>query len=218
MGPKNVRNKDDFDKIVREIMFPVFPLLADTFLQKSGIAEGVCLDIGTGNGYLGLALAGKSNLRVHLVDVDPGMLKYAEENIRERRLSGRVDTVRADVEALPFPDNYARLIVSRGSVFFWENQVEGFNEIYRVLAPGGMTFIGGGFATAELMAEVGAKMKAKNPGWEKHLEKNIGPDAPGRFRQILRECRIPEPEVEVSYDAVNLWVMMRKQKREPLER
>jgi ubiquinone/menaquinone biosynthesis C-methylase UbiE len=210
LGNRSVGDKGGFDKMVREIMFPVYPLLAADFMQKSGITEGTCLDIGAGNGYLGLALAEKSNLRVHLVDPDPDILKLARVNIGERRLEGRVGTVVAGAGALPFPDNYARLIVSRGSVFFWENKVEDFNEIYRVLAPGGWTFIGGGFATPQLMADIVAKMKTKNPHFDKFVEKNIGPGAPERFHEVLRKSKVPESEAGVSYDSANLWVIMRK--------
>ncbi len=205
-----MKDKKGFNESVRKIIYPVFPLLADDFLQKSGITQGVSLDIGTGNGYLGLALAEKSDLQVRLVDIDSEMLEFAQENIRERQLAGRVDTVRADVEALPFPDNYAQLIVSRGSVFFWENQAAGLNEVYRVLAPGGMSFIGGGFATPELMEEVKYKMMKKDPDWEKHLAERIGPDAPDRFREVLRKTRIPESKSEITYDSVNLWMVIRK--------
>ncbi len=205
-----MKDKKGFNEIVKKIIYPVFPLLADDFLQKSGITEGVCLDIGTGNGYLGLALAEKSNLQVRLVDLDPEMLGFAQENINERQLTDRVDTVLGNVEALPFPDDYAQLIVSRGSVFFWENQVEGFNEVYRVLGTGGIAFIGGGFATPELMKEVASKMKENNPDWEKHIAERIGPDAPDRFRKVLRQTRIPEAKAEVSYDSVNLWTIIIK--------
>lgn len=205
-----MKDKKGFNEIVKKIFYPVFPLLADDFLQKSGITKGVCLDIGAGNGYLGLALAEKSNLQVRLVDIDSEMLEFAQENIRERQLADRVDTVRADVEALPFQDNYAHLIVSRGSVFFWENQVEGLNEAYRVLAPGGMAFIGGGFATPGLMEAIRNKMKEKNPDWDKHIAERIGPDAPDRFREVLRKTGIPAAKAGVSYDAANLWVVMKK--------
>ncbi len=203
-------SKADFNKTVKEIFFPVFPLLADDILQKSGIKEGICLDIGTGNGYMGLALAEKSTLNVRLIDVDSEILKFAGENIKARQLSDRVATLQANVEALPLPDNYAKLIVSRGSVFFWEDQVKGFNEIYRVLAPGGMTFIGGGFATRELMDEIGHKMKDIHSDWEGHLAGKIGPDAPDRFRKILSKTNIPEAKVEISYNTVNLWIIMKK--------
>ena len=205
-----MKDKKGFNEIVKKIFYPVFPLLADDFLQKSGITKGVCLDIGAGNGYLGLALAEKSNLQVRVVDIDSEMLEFAQENIRERQLADRVDTVRADVEALPFQDNYAHLIVSRGSVFFWENQVAGLNEVYRVLAPGGISFIGGGFATPELLEEVKNKMQEKNPDFGRHLAERIGPDAPDKFREVLRKTGIPESKSEVSYDSANLWIVLKK--------
>lgn len=203
-------SKADFNKRVKEVIFPVFTLLADDFLQQSGIKEGICLDIGTGNGYMGLALAEKSDLNVRLIDVNTEILEFAEENIKARQLSDRVETLLANVEALPFKDNYAKLIVSRGSVFFWEDQVKGFNEVYRVLALGGMAFIGGGFATRELMEEIGHKMKEIYPDWERHLAERIGPDAPDRFREVLSKTNIPEAKVEISYDSVNLWIIIKK--------
>ena len=192
-------DKAGFNKRVKEILFPVYPLLADDILQKSGVKEGICLDLGAGNGYLGLALAEKSALNVRLIDIDSEILQFAEENIKTRQLSDRVATLQGNVESLPLPDNYAKLIVSRGSVFFWEDQVQAFNEIYRVLAPGGMTFIGGGFATRELMDEISNKMKDFHPDWPGHLAEKIGPDAPDRFRGVLRKTNIPQAKVEISY-------------------
>ena len=205
-----MRDKQGFNESVKKVIYPVLPLLAEGFLQKSGITKGVCLDIGTGNGNLGLALAGKSDLQVRLVDIDSEMLEFAQKNIEERQLADRVDTVIADVDALPFQDNYAQLIVSRGSVFFWEDQAEGLNEIYRVLAPGGMSFIGGGFATPELLQEVINKMKEKEPDWGTHIAERIGPGAPDRFREILSKTKIPASKSEVSHDSANLWVVIKK--------
>jgi len=45
---------------------------------------------------------------------------------------------------MPFPDNSVDLVVSHGSIFFWDDQVKGLQEIYRVLRPGGRAMIGGG--------------------------------------------------------------------------
>ena len=47
---------------------------------------------------------------------------------------------------LPFEDNYAEIITSRGSFQFWKNKQLAFSEIYRVLKPGGVAFIGRGFS------------------------------------------------------------------------
>jgi ubiquinone/menaquinone biosynthesis C-methylase UbiE len=205
-----MKDKKGFNESVKKIFYPVFPLLAEYFLNQSGHTQGVCLDLGAGNGYLGLALAEKSNLQVRLVDFDSEMLEFAGENVKERHLEDRVDSVLANVEALPFKDNYAQLIVSRGSIFFWENQAAGLNEVYRVLAPGGMSFIGGGFATPELMEEVKNKMQEKDPGFGQHIAERIGPDAPDKFREVLRKTGIPESNCDVSYDHANLWIVIKK--------
>jgi SAM-dependent methyltransferase len=53
------------------------------------------------------------------------------------------------VENIPFIDNYFDLIVSRGSIFFWEDMAKGLSEAYRVLKNGGAAYIGGG--TSRLM-------------------------------------------------------------------
>lgn len=200
----------DFNKSVQEIIYPVFPLLADYFLQYSGIKKGVCLDIGTGNGSLGIALAEKSDLQVLLIDLNTKILAFAEKNIEERGFSDRVSTLLANVELLPFQDNYAQLIVSRGSIFFWKDQVAGLNEIYRTLAPGGITFIGGGFVTRKLMKKIGEKMKKKVPAWEQHIAERIGPAAPERFQAVLNKTKIPESKVKISYDSANLWIIIKK--------
>lgn len=200
----------DFDKTVKEIIYPAFPLIADEFLKKSNIKEGLCLDIGAGNGYLGLALAEKSDLQVRLIDIDPEILEFAETNIKARNLADQVKTIRADVEALPYPNNSVQLIVSRGSIFFWENQAKGLDEIYRILAPGGVTFIGGGFGTPEIFDEIGEKMKIQDPTWERHLAERIGPDSPKRFQKVLEKTCIPKEDVEISYNRENLWIIIKK--------
>ncbi|MDR3555775.1 MAG: methyltransferase domain-containing protein [Syntrophobacteraceae bacterium] len=56
----------------------------------------------------------------------------------------RSDTLRGDVAAIELPDYSVNLVVSRGSVFFWEDCRGAFKELYRVLAPGGVGYIGGG--------------------------------------------------------------------------
>jgi SAM-dependent methyltransferase len=43
-------------------------------------------------------------------------------------------------------DNYADVIVSRGSFWLWPDKVKAFAEIRRVLKPGGVAYIGRGFS------------------------------------------------------------------------
>jgi len=118
-------------------------LLARQILDDYNVTEGNCIDVGCGVGWLGLELAVLTDMAVHLVDVVPERLRRAYENATEMNVGAKVHIERAGAERMPFQDNYANLIVCRGSVFFWEKPAEGFKEVYRVLKPGGVAFMGG---------------------------------------------------------------------------
>lgn len=205
-----INKAEKYDKLTREVIAPVFPEIADQFIETSGIHEGLCLDLGCGNGYLGLALAEKSTLDVYLIDIDAEMLAVAERNLNDRNLGSRVKVLLADVHKMPFESNFADIIVSRGSVFFWQDQPKAFCEIYRVLAPGGKAFIGGGFGNSELKKQIDQEMQKRNPDWFEHLNKNIGPDAPDKFRSVLSEAGITNYHID--YGPVGLWVVLSKDK------
>jgi ubiquinone/menaquinone biosynthesis C-methylase UbiE len=85
---------------------------------------------------------------------------------------------------MPFPDNFADLIVSRGSVFFWEDKVGAFEEIYRVLKPNGRTYIGGGFGTAELREKVMREMKKMISEWKKGVKERLGKNTLKRLKML----------------------------------
>jgi SAM-dependent methyltransferase len=125
-------------------MLPVYPLIAQQILDDYGINSGICLDIGTGPGYLGIELAKITDLEMYFVDLDPKALEKAEKNLSECKLDNVIHLTGADVCALPFEDDFADLVTSRGSLWFWDDQVKGLQEIYRVLKPGGIAFVGGG--------------------------------------------------------------------------
>lgn len=54
------------------------------------------------------------------------------KNVHEMELEDRIKVVRSDVHSLSFPDGFADLVVSRGSMFFWKDLSQAFKEIYRV--------------------------------------------------------------------------------------
>jgi ubiquinone/menaquinone biosynthesis C-methylase UbiE len=125
-------------------LLPVYPMIAKQILDDYKITDGKCLDIGTGYGYLGLELAKITNLEMYFVDINPEVLDKAEKNVAECRLDNIVHFLEADVCSLPFEDNFADLIISRGSLWFWKDQIKGMQEINRVLKKGGVAFVGGG--------------------------------------------------------------------------
>jgi SAM-dependent methyltransferase len=130
------------------ILAPVYAPLAEHIVREFQLAqkEGIGIDIGSGPGTLIIELAKRT--RMHWINADinphffPGFLKRADE----AGLAGRVSAVFADAQALPFKDNYAHVIVSRATLQFWKDKRLAFSEIYRVLKPDGIAFIGRGFS------------------------------------------------------------------------
>ena len=202
-------NKTDpveYEVIAREVFAPVYPVIATTIVNYTGVTQGCCLDLGTGPGFLGLEIARRTKLQVWLVDISEDMLAYARRNIADRQLESRVRAVCADVHQLPFDDESIDLVVSRGSVFFWDDLHKAFSEIYRVLKPGGMTYIGGGFGSEQLKQEIEEKMRVLDENWEVKARKRMQHPSPADYAAMLHDLSIPG-EIKTT-DGV--WIMMRK--------
>lgn len=201
-------NAKEFDKIAREVFAPIYPVLAEQIINHTGISQGLCLDIGCGSGYLGLALARVSQLEVVLFDESSDMLELAESYIHESALGSRVKTLIGDVHGIPLDSETIQLAVSRGSMFFWNDRVQAFREIYRVLAVGGAAMIGGGFGNADLLREVEAKMLERDPEWKEKRRQRIGQSKVQDYREELERAGIPS--FEILQDESGLWVVMRR--------
>ncbi|MDD2568776.1 MAG: class I SAM-dependent methyltransferase [Clostridia bacterium] len=202
-------NVAEFDKVAKETFAPVYPVIAKQIKQKTKIMEGTCVDLGCGGGYLGLALAQITNLTVHLFDLLPEMQAIAKKNIKEYGLADRVTTILGDVHELPFADRSIDLLISRGSIFFWEDQAKALQEIYRVLAPGGKTFIGGGFGTPELKAKITQKMKQQDNSWNSNIKNRIGKASDEHFCSMLAQAGVTNFTIDRS-DA-GMWIIMRRE-------
>lgn len=198
-----------FDKFAREVFAPTYPLIAAQIKERTGITEGVCLDIGCGGGYLGIALAKITDLSVNLLDNNHDMLRIARKNIIDLGLNARVQTLLGDVDEIPLENQAVNLAVSRGSMFLWKDRKKAFLEIYRVLASGGVAYIGMGFGTAELQEDITAKMAEADKDWVKKAKTIMGEQSVQDFRKILEEAQIPA--FEIARDNIGLWITIRKQ-------
>jgi len=173
-----------FQRTANTTLAPVYAPLAETIVAKFELQtvrksliknshmaekEGIGIDLGSGPGTLIIELC-KRTKRIHWVnaDINPHFFPLFFESAEQAGIEQhRISAIFADAQALPLKDNYADIIVSRGSFHFWEDKKLGFSEIYRVLKPGGAAFIGRGFSE-NLPVEVARKVREKQKGGPKY--------------------------------------------------
>jgi len=163
--------------------------------ECGGIAKGTCVDIGCGPGHLDVELARRSQLTIIGLDIDSDMRRLFEKRMKQEGLADRVSFVEGDAQQLPFPDDYADLIVSRGTLTFIPDVAKCLREVDRVLKSTGVAFLGGRYLytpqkhkiSDEKLCEIvarsgvaGATVVTDRGQWVKIL----GPEAPQAARQV----------------------------------
>ena len=212
-----IYNAESFDIIARKLFVNVYRLLARQIYGDYGINRGVCIDVGSGPCYLSIELARITDLRFFALDISPEVMPIAIRNVVDSRLLSRFSFVIGDVQNMPFKDNFADLIVSRGSFLFWDDVGQGFREIYRVLKPGGVAFVGGGMGRLmpkEELDRIGRELERLKYG-----PKYWGVFAPPKEKmlEILLEAGIPRDSFKIYEDpsaetvcTCEMWMEIRK--------
>ena len=92
------------------------------------------LDVGCGTGHLAAELA-RRGYDTWGTDLSEGMIQYAREHYDPSRFQP------ADIEKIPFPDNYFDGIVCLGVMEYLGSDQPALREMWRVLKPGGHAVI-----------------------------------------------------------------------------
>lgn len=109
---------------------------------KSGITDGLCLELGPGPGYLGLEWLKKTDATtLKALEISADMIKLAEKNAEEYGLLDRVKYVEADAQKMPFNDGTFDGVFTNGSLHEWSEPSRIFDEIYRCLKVDGKYMI-----------------------------------------------------------------------------
>ncbi|MGM9991572.1 MAG: methyltransferase domain-containing protein [Candidatus Bruticola sp.] len=100
--------------------------------------NGTVLDVGCGGGHHIAMLRKKCHSAlIYGVDISPLSVKASEAYNKETVNMGLAKIVLGDVCDLPFSDTWFDVVTASETVYFWTDVEKAFNEIYRVLKPGG---------------------------------------------------------------------------------
>jgi ubiquinone/menaquinone biosynthesis C-methylase UbiE len=140
-GIEDPKAAEAYDRISR---MPQFALIRRSFVKKlkKHAVQGTVTDVGCGPGYL-LQLIAKELPPTRLVGVDISkqMVKRATANFASSGYMGRVEFRQGSADHLPFEDGTQDFVVSTLSLHHWTDTQSAFDEIYRVLAPGGQLLV-----------------------------------------------------------------------------
>lgn len=111
-----------------------------------------CSGVRTGHKVLDLAggtgdLAGKfarivgPTGKVVLSDINDSMLQVGRDKLRDKGIVGNIETVQANAECLPFPDNYFDLITIAFGLRNVTDKQKALESMFRVLKPGGRLLV-----------------------------------------------------------------------------
>lgn len=107
-------------------------------------SEPALLDVGTGTGQLLIKMCRDrrfDKFRFVGTDFFEDMLDIAREAVDQAGLKERIELHQNDVHDLPYEDEFTNFVISRSTIHHWANPVRAFQEIYRVLKPGGVAII-----------------------------------------------------------------------------
>ena len=194
-----------FDKKVKENFMPAIISTVKQIIEDYGVLEGVCVDVGCGTAVFAIELCKHSKLKIFALEKEKAIYEVARMNIEESGLADRIIPILGDAYKMPFENEFADFIISRGSYHCWKDKVQVFKEIYRVLKKGGIAFVGGGFGRYVTDEEY-KRMKSLR-------DRSLGGDAkayssPDKLREVINKTGISN--FHISYDRAGLWVEIKK--------
>jgi len=95
------------------------------------------LDIGCGGGQNIANFLKRTNGKVCGIDYSPASVSKSLKKNKKAVLEKRSEIVRADVSAIPFEDKTFDLVTAFETIYFWEDIINNFKEVKRVLKPNG---------------------------------------------------------------------------------
>ena len=161
MNSKNLKLIQEINSLWK----PVYPHLARQIGDLYGRRDGKVLEAGPFCGVLFALREMEIGDSFRMAVFPPEMGGFFQEEIKKHEYGKRVGMTETDPYLKGIPDCDADLFIFRGAFFFPSLFQVHFREIDRILNPGGMAFIGGGFGKytpGAIIKEIGKRSRELN--------------------------------------------------------
>ncbi|OSS41518.1 methyltransferase, UbiE/COQ5 family [Desulfurella amilsii] len=199
---------EGFIDVAENIFKDIYPQIAKNITAFYKKQSGTVVEIGCGSAILSRSFYNFGNYRIFALDLEFDMIFSAKKFI-EKENKSTIFPIVANVGAIPFKSDFADLVISRGSVFFWEDKVQAFKEIYRILKKSGITYIGGGFGNKDLKEKIHKVMSEKNPNWQNQVQERLRQTNPQTIKNILQKSNIET--YKIINDETGFWIIITKE-------
>lgn len=114
----------------------------------------VCVDLGSGRGNDVIRLAEEVGELgyVYGIDISEGMVAKAKLNLAKFEVRN-AEILQAELESLPLGDNSINLVISNCTINHATNKQAVWNEVYRILKPGGRFVVSDIYSTSPIADE-----------------------------------------------------------------
>ena len=153
-------------KSVNSLWQNIYPFLVAQILELYSRDSGHVLELGPFAGGISAELAlARPGMDITIADERPEMLEAFGTAARAAGAAERIRVVRSSLGQLVFDDASFDLVIFRGAFFFLPDRPQILSEACRVLKPGGIGFIGGGYgkdATPEAIEAISEESRELN--------------------------------------------------------
>ncbi|MBI4186314.1 MAG: methyltransferase domain-containing protein [Chloroflexi bacterium] len=183
----------------------VYPYLAAQVMEGYGRDCGAVLEMGPFSGGISLELSRlHPGLNITIADERPEVVEYLRGRLSASGLSRSIAVDRTDLNHLTFANSGFDLAIFRGAFFFLD-KAGLLQEIFRVLRPGGVAFIGGGYGKgvpAEIIAGIAGESRVLN---ERLGRRKVGVE---ELAELVRESGLTG-NCEIIEEG-GVWLIIRK--------
>jgi hypothetical protein len=200
-------NTVDLESIqqINRLWNPVYPHLARHIAEVYGRRNGNVVEIGPFSGVIFSLVRDAVGSSFAIASFPAGMAGSYRQEAREAGLADRVTVMESDPSLAGLDDASVDLAVFRGAFFFPSLFSIDLSAIERVLAPGGVGFVGGGFGKYtpnSILLDLGKRSRELNLsiGKIEMSEQSL--------RNVIADSNIKAPLTVI--DEGGLWAIVRK--------